>query len=52
MTFRNVTTQMMSSNQLFPAGHYKNVYNISNNDGVVFKIITIVLNFSMDKGEI
>ena len=42
---------MMSTNQLFPAGQYKNVYAFTNNDGAMFKIITFVLNFSKDKVE-
>lgn len=51
MIFNNLTIQMMASNQLFPAGQYKNVYTLSNDEKFVFKIITSILNFSKDKGE-
>ena len=40
---------MTATNQLFPAGHYKNVYALSNNEGFMFKIVSFVYNFSMDK---
>ena len=43
---------MTATNQLFPAGHYKNVYIFTNNDGIMFKVITFILNFSKDKIEI
>ena len=42
----------MATNQLFPAGQYKNVFVFSNDEGVVFKIITTIINFSKDKEEI
>ena len=42
---------MMATIQLFPAGQYKNVYIFTNNDGVMFKVITLVLNYSEDKVE-
>lgn len=43
---------MTGTSQLFPAGHYKNVYILSNKEGIMFKVILSILNFSKDKGEI
>ena len=41
---------MVATTQLFPAGHYKNVYIFTNNE-FSFKIIIYVANFSKDKVE-
>ena len=40
---------MMSTTQLFPAGHYKNLYALTNNEGVMFKIVSYIYNYSNDK---
>lgn len=42
---------IVATNQLFPAGQYKNIYVLSNDDGIVFKINLFILNFSKDKSE-
>ena len=53
LVLNNVTMDMIGTIQLFPAGHYKNVYVLTNNnEGIVFKVILSILNFSKDKGEI
>ena len=41
----------MATTQLFSAGHYKNVYTFTNNEGAMFKVITSIYNFSKDKVE-
>ena len=50
MTFQELlnylTMDMIGTNQLFPAAHYKNVYAFTNNnEKIVYKMILSVYNF-------
>ena len=44
----NATIGTMATIQSFPAGHYRNVYAFTNNEGFMFKVVAFINNFSKD----
>ena len=46
LVLKNVTMDMIGTNLLFPAAHYKNVYAFTNNnERIVYKMILSVYSF-------